>query len=393
MTSLLDRLFGQQQQQMNMNGPDLTDPSTVSSNVQQWLGAKPQVDTTGQVPSILAGRFSPSLEDAGNAALSSLNSGKYVSSQSVADNRASESLKNLEALTKAQFMAKGGGSGSVFAQTMEAINNDPSLASLSMMDKIRLAQNKLGTNLTMGADGKVADMNGAAQGLGNLAYGEKRGGQLGQDQVDLVYKPQIASGEAQARQEQELKYALPIETEKQTAQMNVAQQAALNKKATAANATVDLANEANSILDQASGSVPGALIASGKTFFGKSDAETQANARLGVIGGNLVSSMPRMEGPQSDKDVLLYQQMAGKIASPTIPAGDKRAALQTILNLNSKYSGQGVGPGTNLSMNPGLNLPGANALPQINQAQPKLAPDGHHYLPDPNRPGKYLRVD
>jgi hypothetical protein len=50
--------------------------------------------------------------------------------------------------------------------------------------------------------------------------------------------------------------------------------------------------------------------------------------------------MPRMEGPQSDKDVQLYKEMAGQIADPWIPKARKMAAVQTIDEIQSRYLGQ-----------------------------------------------------
>jgi hypothetical protein len=44
-----------------------------------------------------------------------------------------------------------------------------------------------------------------------------------------------------------------------------------------------------------------------------------------------------MEGPQSDKDVALYREMAGRIGDPTVPAAEKRAAVATIRSLQQKY--------------------------------------------------------
>jgi hypothetical protein len=54
--------------------------------------------------------------------------------------------------------------------------------------------------------------------------------------------------------------------------------------------------------------------------------------------------MPKMSGPQSDKDVLLYKQMAGQIGDPTIPAARKQAAMNTINELNSRYAGVPLSP-------------------------------------------------
>lgn len=49
--------------------------------------------------------------------------------------------------------------------------------------------------------------------------------------------------------------------------------------------------------------------------------------------------MPKMSGPQSDKDVALYKQMAGVIGDPTIPTERKMAALQTVEEIQRRYAG------------------------------------------------------
>lgn len=122
---------------------------------------------------------------------------------------------------------------------------------------------------------------------------------------------------------------------------------AQGKKASQANDSMATINEiltpdetGRNLLDKATGSTLGAGYAAGKQIFGVSDESTQANAALTVLGGKLVSNVPRMEGPQSNIDVQFYKEQAGKIADPTIPAGDKRAALDAIARLNEKYSNQ-----------------------------------------------------
>lgn len=83
-------------------------------------------------------------------------------------------------------------------------------------------------------------------------------------------------------------------------------------------------------------------------FFGKATDGDVATAQLGTLGGQLVALMPKMSGPQSDKDVEMYKQMAGKLDDASIPIEMRKAALQTIRDLNTKYSqmnetrGQGV---------------------------------------------------
>jgi hypothetical protein len=112
-----------------------------------------------------------------------------------------------------------------------------------------------------------------------------------------------------------------------------------NKKAAQAGDVQSIAAEAEQYLDEGSGGIGNRLGVAGKGLFGISDENTQAAAALQVIGGRLTSSMPRMEGPQSNYDVQLYREMAGKIADTSVPAGDKRAALKVIQSLNEKYTG------------------------------------------------------
>jgi hypothetical protein len=50
--------------------------------------------------------------------------------------------------------------------------------------------------------------------------------------------------------------------------------------------------------------------------------------------------MPKMSGPQSDKDVAMYRQMAGQIGDPTVPVADKRAAIETIKEIAARNAGK-----------------------------------------------------
>lgn len=59
--------------------------------------------------------------------------------------------------------------------------------------------------------------------------------------------------------------------------------------------------------------------------------------KLRAIGGALTSKMPRMEGPQSDKDVALYKEMAAQIGNSQLPVARRRAALETVKGLWAKY--------------------------------------------------------
>lgn len=119
-----------------------------------------------------------------------------------------------------------------------------------------------------------------------------------------------------------------------------AETAAASKKGREAGEVIDLTAQAEQYLNQASGSFIDTAASFGKRVIGTSDEQTQANAALKVISGKLVSNMPRMEGPQSDKDVQLYKDMAANIADPTIPANDKKVALEALRELNAKYANQ-----------------------------------------------------
>ena len=74
-------------------------------------------------------------------------------------------------------------------------------------------------------------------------------------------------------------------------------------------------------------------------MFGASTDGDAAAAQLKALEGALVSKMPKMSGPQSDKDVLLYKQMAGEIGDPTIPQSRKLAALQVIEDIQRRHTG------------------------------------------------------
>ena len=101
---------------------------------------------------------------------------------------------------------------------------------------------------------------------------------------------------------------------------------------------LDVVNEARGLIDQGTSSYLGAGIDQAARVFGKSTDGAQAGAKLKALEGALMMSQPRMEGPQSDKDVALYRQMAGQIGDPTVPADTKRAALDAIEQLHKKYT-------------------------------------------------------
>jgi hypothetical protein len=80
--------------------------------------------------------------------------------------------------------------------------------------------------------------------------------------------------------------------------------------------------------------------------------------------------MPKMSGPQSDKDVALYRQMAAVIGDSTIPYDQKAAALDQVRAIQERYAG--VAPGS---------------------SKPKRSDSGPVTNPAPATPGTVLRFD
>lgn len=113
----------------------------------------------------------------------------------------------------------------------------------------------------------------------------------------------------------------------------------LAAKVVDAREVLDLLNDADALIGSATGSMVGNAIDSGLQAVGVSTKGAQAGAKLKAIEGLLISKMPKMTGPQSDKDVLLYKQMAGQIGDPNVPAATKKAASATIREINERYAG------------------------------------------------------
>lgn len=122
-----------------------------------------------------------------------------------------------------------------------------------------------------------------------------------------------------------------------------AQSPEAQQKVLDASSVLGLVNAAKPLLDTATGSTVGSLRDSALSLIGKDSDASKAASQLAVIGGQMVSKMPKMSGPQSDKDVLLYREMAGRIGDPSVTSGNKAAALQTIQMLNEKYLAQNQG--------------------------------------------------
>jgi hypothetical protein len=126
--------------------------------------------------------------------------------------------------------------------------------------------------------------------------------------------------------------------------------------AKASGKVLPILQEASAILSDATGSWMGAGADQVARAFGSSTKGAQAIAKLKVLEGNLMMSQPRMEGPQSDKDVMMYRQMAGRLGDPTVPIAEKRQALDEITKIHERYAG--INQAQETPAPPGVATPG-----------------------------------
>lgn len=111
-----------------------------------------------------------------------------------------------------------------------------------------------------------------------------------------------------------------------------------------ANDALGLLDQAEKLIPQATGSYLGAGRDLALRSIGAATDAGNAAAQLRALEGALVSKMPKMSGPQSDKDVAMYRQMAGQIGDPTVPSETKQAAIRTIREIQNKYAGNAAAP-------------------------------------------------
>lgn len=112
---------------------------------------------------------------------------------------------------------------------------------------------------------------------------------------------------------------------------------AIEARGTGAKAVLQLLDMADPLIDASTGSIGGKAVDAVAGSVGKSTEGANAIAQLKVLQPGLMLGMPRMEGPQSDRDVQLYREAAGRIADATVPRAQRKAAVKTIRDLQLKY--------------------------------------------------------
>jgi hypothetical protein len=122
------------------------------------------------------------------------------------------------------------------------------------------------------------------------------------------------------------------------------QRAQLNKDLGAAiNELTDITKDGG-LIDQSTGSGVGRLVDVGKGFFGGTTPGAIATAKLKPIQDLVLKTIPRFEGPQSDKDTQSYKEAAGQLADPNMPTAIRKEAAKTVLRLMTARKNQFVTP-------------------------------------------------
>jgi hypothetical protein len=112
----------------------------------------------------------------------------------------------------------------------------------------------------------------------------------------------------------------------------------VDKKVAQGESALDLARRAQAILPQATSGAISNLFTMATDAAGIPTNKSAADAQLRVIGAGLTANVPRMEGPQSNTDLLEYKQAAANVANGNLPYQTRMRALETVISLNEKYA-------------------------------------------------------
>lgn len=157
----------------------------------------------------------------------------------------------------------------------------------------------------------------------------------------------------------------------------------IQTKGANAQGTKGLLDLAEPLIDVATGSTGGAAIDTVSKFFGHATSGAEATAQLKVLQAGLMLNQPRMEGPQSNADVKLYEQAAAQIGDPTVPREIKKAALGTIRQIQQRYieraaTAPGAAPPINSPQQGPVQIKSDEEFARLPSGTEFIAPDGSH---------------
>lgn len=161
---------------------------------------------------------------------------------------------------------------------------------------------------------------------------------------DLSYLPQTEAVKTSAAIQQAGGSAAATTAVKNQAEQG---QAFQQRQADARKTLSDL-DEVDKLLPKATGGAFGSAIDSAAASVNHSTDTAKASSQLDILAGRLTSAVPRMQGPQSDRDVELYQKQAGDLANRSLPIATRQAAAKELRRLQMKYLDNPYGNGSPL---------------------------------------------
>lgn len=182
----------------------------------------------------------------------------------------------------------------------------------------------------------------AGLGVGRAPEDTERATQDAKNASDLAVLPQTEQIKTNAAVDRAGREATATANAKNQAEQGQAMQ---QRRADAVKTLSDL-DEVDRLLPQATGGRIGQAVDSTAAAFNHSTEGAQASAQLDILAGRLTSAVPRMQGPQSDRDVELYQKQAGDLANRSLPISTRQAAAKELRRLQLKYLDNPYGNGS-----------------------------------------------
>lgn len=225
-------------------------------------------------------------------------------------------IENAQKNLTANSMLGGGSTGILIKQYMDATGADFPTA-------LNAVKSNLANQGLQYQDGGVAPIPGYIGTTAKIAGAKAGAQQNAQNASDLNYGGAIKAVEAAGSE---------------IGKKQGTQQA----KAITASGVIDLVNQAEEILPKATSGTLQNIGTKATNFIGKSTDASEADAKLDQIAAGLTLNIPRMEGPQSDRDTALYKEAAGNVANRNLPYKTRLAAVQQVKALNQKYLQQSI---------------------------------------------------
>jgi hypothetical protein len=204
----------------------------------------------------------------------------------------------------------------------------------------------------------VKDVGGAVTGIGTLPGGGVQTTQLSTPQQEVAFAASKKGAESQAG-------AIGAGLGGNVADINT--------KASDAKSMQAAMDMADGLIDKSTGSYGGSIYDALAGGVGVSTEGAKAGASLQVAQASLLSFVPKMSGPQSDADRETYIAAVGRIADTKVPRDTRKAALQTVREMQQKYIDRASGAGATASP--------SGAPVQINSdAEYEQLPSGAQYV-------------